>query len=101
MTVAEGVANLACVGVTARAVVNCLNFGNPEHPSVMWQLVEAMNRDFATPLVTTETGGRRGGGARVTELGQEALRQFRRMELRASAIDKGDALKATLRKVTD
>ena len=50
-----------------------------------WQLVEAMNRDFATPLVTTETGGRRGGGARVTELGQEALRQFRRMELRASA----------------
>ena len=29
-----------------------------------WQLVEAMNRDFATPLVTTETGGRRGGGAR-------------------------------------
>lgn len=49
-----------------------------------WQLVEAMNRDFVAPLVTTETGGRRGGGARVTELGHEALRQFRRMELRAS-----------------
>ena len=42
MTVAEGVANLACVGVTAKAVVNCLNFGNPEHPSVMWQLVESI-----------------------------------------------------------
>ena len=42
-TVAEGVANLACVGVRAEAVVNCLNFGNPEHPSVMWQLSESID----------------------------------------------------------
>ena len=42
-TVAEGVANLACVGATAEAVVNCLNFGNPEHPEVMWQLSEAVD----------------------------------------------------------
>jgi phosphoribosylformylglycinamidine synthase len=25
------------------AVVNCLNFGNPEHPEVMWQLSEAID----------------------------------------------------------
>jgi phosphoribosylformylglycinamidine synthase len=37
------VANLACVGVRAEAVVNCLNFGNPEHPAVMWQLSEAID----------------------------------------------------------
>ena len=43
LTLAEGVANLACVGATARAVVNCLNFGNPEHPEVMWQLSEAVD----------------------------------------------------------
>jgi phosphoribosylformylglycinamidine synthase len=43
LTVAEGVANLACVGATAKAVVNCLNFGNPEHPEVMWQLSEAID----------------------------------------------------------
>ncbi len=43
MTVAEGVANLACVGATAKAVVNCLNFGNPEHPEVMWQLSESVD----------------------------------------------------------
>jgi molybdate transport system regulatory protein len=49
-----------------------------------WQLVEAMNRDFAQPLVTTATGGKRGGGAVVTELGQQALAAFRRMELKAS-----------------
>jgi phosphoribosylformylglycinamidine synthase len=40
---AEGVANLACVGATAVAVVNCLNFGNPEHPEVMWQLSECID----------------------------------------------------------
>ncbi len=43
LTVAEGVANLACVGASAKAVVNCLNFGNPEHPEVMWQLSEAID----------------------------------------------------------
>jgi phosphoribosylformylglycinamidine synthase II len=43
LTVAESVANLACVGATAKAVVNCLNFGNPEHPEVMWQLSEAID----------------------------------------------------------
>ena len=43
LTVAEGVANLACVGASAKAVVNCLNFGNPEHPEVMWQLSESID----------------------------------------------------------
>jgi phosphoribosylformylglycinamidine synthase subunit PurL len=43
LVVAEGVANLACVGASPVAVVNCLNFGNPEHPEVMWQLSEAVD----------------------------------------------------------
>jgi phosphoribosylformylglycinamidine synthase len=43
LTVAEGVANLACVGASAKALVNCLNFGNPEHPEVMWQLSESVD----------------------------------------------------------
>jgi phosphoribosylformylglycinamidine synthase len=43
MTVAEAVMNLACVGARPLAVVNCLNFGNPEHPEVMWQLSEAID----------------------------------------------------------
>jgi phosphoribosylformylglycinamidine synthase len=42
-TVAESVVNLACVGARPIAVVNCLNFGNPEHPEVMWQLSEAVD----------------------------------------------------------
>jgi phosphoribosylformylglycinamidine synthase len=39
----EAVANLACVGASPAAVVNCLNFGNPEHPEVMWQLSESVD----------------------------------------------------------
>ena len=40
---AEAALNLACSGATPKAVVNCLNFGNPEHPEVMWQLSEAID----------------------------------------------------------
>ena len=43
LVLAESLANLACVGARAVAVVNCLNFGNPEHPEVMWQLSEAVD----------------------------------------------------------
>jgi len=42
-TVAEGALNVACSGARPMAVVNCLNFGNPEHPEVMWQLSEAID----------------------------------------------------------
>jgi phosphoribosylformylglycinamidine synthase len=43
LVVAEAVANLACVGARPLALVNCLNFGNPTHPEVMWQLSEAVD----------------------------------------------------------
>lgn len=56
-TVAESVMNLATVGAVPVALVNCLNFGNPEHPEVMWQLSEAVDgigdacRAFGIPVV--------------------------------------------------
>ncbi len=68
-TVAESVLNLACVGARPLAVVNCLNFGNPEHPEVMWQLSEAIDgmaeacRALGLPVIGgnvslyNETGG--------------------------------------------
>ncbi len=55
--VAESVMNLACVGARPLAVVNCLNFGNPEHEEVMWQLSEAVDgmaeacKAFGVPVV--------------------------------------------------
>ena len=43
LVVAESVLNVACAGARPLALVNCLNFGNPEHPEVMWQLSEAVD----------------------------------------------------------
>ncbi|CAA9250463.1 MAG: Phosphoribosylformylglycinamidine synthase, synthetase subunit [uncultured Acidimicrobiales bacterium] len=43
MVVAESALNLACVGARPLALVNCLNFGNPEHPEVMRQLSDAID----------------------------------------------------------
>ena len=57
LTVAESALNVACVGATPVALVNCLNFGNPEHPEVMWQLSEAIDgmseacRALAIPVI--------------------------------------------------
>ncbi len=43
MVVMESAMNLACVGADPLALVNCLNFGNPTHPEVMWQLSESID----------------------------------------------------------
>lgn len=50
-----------------------------------WQLVEALNRDFREPVVTTVVGGTRGGGAQVTPFGRRVVTAFRAMEGKASA----------------
>lgn len=41
-----------------------------------WELVNSMNRQAAKPLVELATGGRDGGGAHLTEKGQEAINLF-------------------------
>lgn len=60
-----------------------------------WQLVEALNRDFREPIVTTAIGGTRGGGAQVTPFGRRVVAAFRAMEGKASA-----AIAADLRRFT-
>jgi len=50
-----------------------------------WQLVEAMNKSFAEPVVVTEVGGKRGGGAAVTALGKRLVTLYRAMENKASS----------------
>ncbi|WP_340695385.1 phosphoribosylformylglycinamidine synthase subunit PurL [Hydrogenobacter thermophilus] len=40
--IAEVCRNLACVGAKPVGISDCLNFGNPERPEVMWQLQEAI-----------------------------------------------------------
>jgi molybdate transport system regulatory protein len=55
-----------------------------------WLLVDTMNRCFATPVVAAEAGGRRGGGTRLTPLGAEVVRRYRRMETRAAKAGAAD-----------
>jgi phosphoribosylformylglycinamidine synthase subunit PurL len=43
LAVLEAARNVACAGARPLALVNCLNFGNPEHPSVMWQFAETVD----------------------------------------------------------
>ena len=43
MVVAESALNVACAGAVPKALVDCMNFGNPEHPVVMWQFSEAID----------------------------------------------------------
>ena len=40
--VAEAARNVSCVGAEPLAISDCLNFGNPEKPEIMWQLAEAV-----------------------------------------------------------
>ena len=59
IALAEACRNLACVGGRPIGVTNCLNFGNPEKPEVMWQFEETVAglaeacRAFGIPV----TGG--------------------------------------------
>jgi phosphoribosylformylglycinamidine synthase subunit PurL len=57
--VAEAARNVAVTGARPLAITNCMNFGNPERPEVMWQFAESVRgmadacRAFQTPV----TGG--------------------------------------------
>ena len=42
LALAEAARNVACAGALPIGATNCLNFGNPERPEIMWQLVEAI-----------------------------------------------------------
>lgn len=61
-----------------------------------WTLVETLNGYFAEPLVIKAPGGKTGGGALLTPLGQDVLKRYRRM---VAACDKAIAADvAALRK---
>ena len=56
---AEAYRNVATTGARPLAVTNCLNFGSPEDPEVMWQFAEATRglADACQQLGTPVTGG--------------------------------------------
>jgi phosphoribosylformylglycinamidine synthase len=57
--VAEAARNVAVTGATPLAITNCMNFGNPERPEVMWQFAESVRglRDACLAFDTPVTGG--------------------------------------------
>ncbi len=64
-----------------------------------WLLVDTMNRCFAQPVVAAETGGARGGGAQLTDVGADVVRRYRSIEARAAKAAAADpaALSTLLR----
>jgi phosphoribosylformylglycinamidine synthase len=42
LAVAEAARNVACAGARPLGATNCLNFGNPERPPIMWQFAQAV-----------------------------------------------------------
>ncbi|HEU5255156.1 MAG TPA: phosphoribosylformylglycinamidine synthase subunit PurL [Vicinamibacterales bacterium] len=42
LAVAEAARNVACAGALPIGATNCLNFGNPEKPEIMWQFARAV-----------------------------------------------------------
>ena len=58
LAVAEAARNLVCSGAKPLGVTDCLNFGNPERPDIMWQFIMAVEgiadtcRIFEMPVVS-------------------------------------------------
>ncbi len=59
LALAEAYRNVAATGAVPVAVTNCLNFGSPEDPAVMWQFAEAVRglADGCRELGIPVTGG--------------------------------------------
>jgi len=59
LALAEAYRNVAAAGAVPIAVTDCLNFGSPEDPEVMWQFAEATRglAEACTYLKTPVTGG--------------------------------------------
>jgi phosphoribosylformylglycinamidine synthase II len=59
LALAEAYRNVAATGARPLAVTNCLNFGSPEDPAVMWQFAQAVSglADACQALDVPVTGG--------------------------------------------
>lgn len=55
-----------------------------------WLLVDDLNRCFREPLVASQRGGTKGGGAGLTDFGREVIRRFRAVEAAAAEAARPD-----------
>jgi molybdate transport system regulatory protein len=61
-----------------------------------WLLVDSLNKAFREPLVASQTGGRKGGGAGLTKLGRSVVDHYRSIEAETTA-----SARASLRVLAD
>jgi molybdate transport system regulatory protein len=50
-----------------------------------WALVDTLNRGFSSPIVETSSGGKGGGGAHLTPLGEELVARYLALEAKVNA----------------
>ena len=68
----EGVRDHGSISAAARAMEMAYRHA--------WELIDDLNQGFGRAVVETASGGRAGGGARLTKFGEELVRRFRAME---------------------
>lgn len=73
----EGVERLGSISAAARGMAMSYKHA--------WDLIEEMNRLFGKPLISAQSGGKRGGGASLTPLGRAVVARFRAIERLAAA----------------
>ena len=49
-----------------------------------WLLLQAVEDTFGSPVISTATGGAKGGGAKLTELGKTIIARYRSIETQAA-----------------
>jgi molybdate transport system regulatory protein len=82
MRLLEAIDRLGSISAAARAV-------GMAYPNA-WKLVDSLNRHFREPLVERVMGGRRGGGASLTDTGRAVLGIYRSVEAKARIMFAGD-----------
>ena len=60
-----------------------------------WLLLQAVEDTFGAPVITTATGGARGGGAKLTELGRTVIARYRAIEAQAVKATSGELSELT------
>ena len=68
-----------------------------------WMLVESMNTAFREPLVESNRGGAKGGGAYLTDTGAEVLANYRKLEdiMAEAGAARISAIQSLLRDIPD
>jgi len=76
---------LRAVGETRSIAAAARSLGVPYKRA--WLLIDSLNEGFGRPVVETATGGKGGGGASLTPLGQQLVERYDALEtsLNASA----------------